>query len=123
MAYGEFYVEQQGWARWPKVLIMCRKRGRDESGNIIAERRRYVPEDKDDYQRKQELNRRNQANNDLVKQNMLLSEQVEKRDVLIRDLWSGQECGAGCSMYEACLHPNDDRCLMEERILELGIEV
>jgi hypothetical protein len=44
MAYGEFYVERQGWARWPRVLIMCRKRGRDESGNIIAERRRYVPE-------------------------------------------------------------------------------
>jgi hypothetical protein len=43
MAYGEFYVERQGWARWPRVLVMCRKRGRDESGNIVAERRRYVP--------------------------------------------------------------------------------
>ncbi len=39
MAYGEFYVEHQGWARWPKVLIMCRKRGYE-----IIERRRYVPE-------------------------------------------------------------------------------
>ncbi len=34
----EFYVEQQGWAHWPKVLIMCRKNGRDVT------RRRYVPE-------------------------------------------------------------------------------
>lgn len=39
MAYGEFYVERQGWARWPKTLIMCRKRGRE-----IIERRRYIPE-------------------------------------------------------------------------------
>jgi len=39
MAYGEFYVERQGWARWPKTLIMCRKRGHES-----IERRRYVPE-------------------------------------------------------------------------------
>ena len=39
MAYGEFYVEHQGWAHWPKTLIMCRKRGYG-----IIERRRYVPE-------------------------------------------------------------------------------
>lgn len=38
MAYGEFYVERQGWARWPKTLVMCRKRGDG------TERRRYVPE-------------------------------------------------------------------------------
>ena len=38
MAYGEFYVEHQGWARWPKVLIVCRKRGEG------IERKRYVPE-------------------------------------------------------------------------------
>ena len=45
MAYGEFYVERQGWARWPKTLVMCRLLGLDEAtGNIIAERRRYVPE-------------------------------------------------------------------------------
>lgn len=37
MAYGEFYVERQGWARWPRVLVMCRKRGDG------VERRRYVP--------------------------------------------------------------------------------
>ena len=34
----EFYVEQHGWAHWPKVLIMCRKNGRDVT------RRRYVQE-------------------------------------------------------------------------------
>lgn len=34
----EFYVERQYWARWPKVLIMCRKRGNG------IERRRYVPD-------------------------------------------------------------------------------
>lgn len=34
----EFYVERRFWARWPKVLIMCRKR----SNGI--ERRRYVPD-------------------------------------------------------------------------------
>lgn len=39
MAYGEFYVESQCWARWPKTLIMCRKRGYE-----IIERRRYMPE-------------------------------------------------------------------------------
>ena len=39
MAYGEFDVERQGWARWPKTLIMCRKRGCE-----IIERRRYVQE-------------------------------------------------------------------------------
>lgn len=38
MAYGEFYVERQGWARWPSVLVMCRKRGDG------IERRRYVQE-------------------------------------------------------------------------------
>ena len=44
MAYGEFYVERQGWARWPKVLVMCRKTGRMSDGNVAVERRRYVPE-------------------------------------------------------------------------------
>ena len=43
MAYGEFFVERQGWAHWPKVLIMCRKRGRTE-GRWELERRRYVPD-------------------------------------------------------------------------------
>lgn len=38
MSYGEFFVERQGWAHWPKTLVMCRKHG---SG---IERRRYVPE-------------------------------------------------------------------------------
>lgn len=44
MAYGEFYVEHQCWARFPKVLIMCRKHGRMENGNCAVERKRYVPE-------------------------------------------------------------------------------
>ena len=44
MAYGEFYVERQGWARWPKVLMMCRKHGSMEDGSVTIERRRYVPE-------------------------------------------------------------------------------
>ena len=34
----EFYVEQQYWKHWPKVLVMCRKNGRDVT------HRRYVPE-------------------------------------------------------------------------------
>ena len=34
----EFYVEQQVWKHWPKVLVMCRKNGRDVT------HRRYVPE-------------------------------------------------------------------------------
>ena len=34
----EFYVERQGWKHWPKVLVMCRKNGRDVT------HRRYVPE-------------------------------------------------------------------------------
>ena len=44
MAQGEFYVERQYWARWPKALIMCRKRGSMEDGSVSVERRRYVPE-------------------------------------------------------------------------------
>ena len=40
----EYYVEHQGWAHWPKVLIMCRKTGRMENGNVAVQRRRYVPE-------------------------------------------------------------------------------
>ena len=44
MAYGEFYVERQGWARWPKVLMMCRRHGSMEDGSVSVERRRYVPE-------------------------------------------------------------------------------
>lgn len=39
MAVGEFYVEHQNWARFPKVVHVCRKRG---YGGI--ERKRYVPE-------------------------------------------------------------------------------
>lgn len=33
-----FYVERQGWQRWPKTLIMVKKNGHGD------ERRRYVPE-------------------------------------------------------------------------------
>ena len=39
----EFYVERQHWARWPRVLLMCRKHGNMETGNVTVERRRYVP--------------------------------------------------------------------------------
>lgn len=35
---GQFYVEASYWARWPRVLVMCKK-----TGNGI-ERRRYIPE-------------------------------------------------------------------------------
>ena len=38
MAFGEFYVQRECWAKWPKVLWMVRKRG---DGN---ERRRYLLE-------------------------------------------------------------------------------
>lgn len=34
----EFYVERQGWQRWPKVLVMVKKNGHGD------ERKRYVPE-------------------------------------------------------------------------------
>lgn len=42
---------------------------------------------------------------------------------LVRDMWQGHDCGAGCAMYEECRHPLDDRCLMAERMKDLGIEV
>ena len=42
---------------------------------------------------------------------------------LVRDMRRGHECGAGCAMYDECQHPRDDRCLMEERMAALGIEV
>lgn len=34
----QFYVERQGWQRWPRKLIMCKKTG------YGIERKRYVPE-------------------------------------------------------------------------------
>ena len=40
----EFYVERQYWARWPRVLLMCRKHGNPNTGAVTVERRRYVPE-------------------------------------------------------------------------------
>ena len=40
----EFYVERQYWARWPKVLLMCRKHGNQNTGAVTVERRRYMPE-------------------------------------------------------------------------------
>ena len=39
----EFYVERQVWARWPKVLIMCRRAGSMEGGDCKVEQRCYVP--------------------------------------------------------------------------------
>ena len=44
-------------------------------------------------------------------------------EALVRDLWKGHDCGAGCAMYDGCHHPTEDRCTMEERMAELGIEV
>ena len=38
MSFGEFYVQRECWAKWPRVLIMKRKTGGEE------EQRRYVPE-------------------------------------------------------------------------------
>ena len=38
MAFGEFYVQRECWAKWPKVLWMVRKQGDGD------ERRRYLPE-------------------------------------------------------------------------------
>lgn len=39
----QFYVEHQGWMRWPRTLIMCKKTG------YGIERKRYVPENDSTY--------------------------------------------------------------------------
>ena len=40
----EYYVERQCWQHWPKTLIMCRRTGRMDNGDVAVQRRRYVPE-------------------------------------------------------------------------------
>lgn len=51
-----------------------------------------------------------------------LGRKISERDELIRDMWQAHDC-CWCDMYEQCDHSHYDRCLMYERIRELGIEV
>lgn len=103
----EFFVERQYWARWPRVLIVCKKRGRDEEGNLIAERRRYVPEGKTESQWKELCRKESARNGKLLNERdaaivaqleaqrseaSLRAERdgllwaIEERDALIRDM-------------------------------------
>ena len=49
---------------------------------------------------------------------------IHKLEELVRDMWRGHDCdcGGGCAMYDGCPFPSDGRCLMEERIRDLGLE-
>ena len=53
------------------------------------------------------------------------SELMEKRDELIRDLWSGFECGVAkaCDACPSGAKLGDAPCAIEERLREFGIEV
>lgn len=82
MAYGEFYVEHQGWARWPKVLVMCRKRGSMEDGSVSVERRKYVP----------------------LRECSVIND-IEPRDTTMRVIGSCSECGhILCGSDWCCAH-------------------
>ena len=96
---GQFYVEASYWARWPKVLVMCKKTGNG------TERRRYVPEGgtRDEWnERTREVMRKYSEAADKLNARMLeesrmpnlqaeidgLQWAVEERNALIRDLWT-----------------------------------
>ena len=51
--------------------------------------------------------------------------EVNKRDELIRDLWSGFECGVAkcCNQCPSSAKLSESECAIERRIEELGIEV
>ena len=53
------------------------------------------------------------------------SELMEKRDELIRDLWSGFECGVAkaCDACPSDAKLGDAPCAIEERMREFGTEV
>ena len=37
------------------------------------------------------------------------------------DLWKGLDCGCRCAMYDDCEHPYNDECLIENRMVALGL--
>lgn len=59
------------------------------------------------------------AEHDLVEAH----KRIRKLEELVRDMWRGHDCDSGCVMYDGCPFPSDGRCLMEERMRELRIEV
>lgn len=98
MAYGEFHVEQQGWAHWPRVLIVRRKTGRGPD-----EARRYVPE----------------ATSDRLREG--LAKAIHVQAVLCADK-DGPWCRESCPLYRA----ETDECEACDVIAlaeELGVEV
>lgn len=95
----QFYVEHQGWVRWPRTLIMCKKTG------YGIERKRYVPEGgtRDEwYSRMREAVRKYKEASDQLNAKMLEESEVpnlkaeidglklaiEERDNLIRDMFA-----------------------------------
>lgn len=95
----QFYVERQGWQRWPRMLIMCKKTG------YGVERRRYVPEngtrDKWNSRMREALRKYNEASKNLNARLLEESEvpnlqaeidglkwAIEERDNLIRGMFT-----------------------------------
>lgn len=126
---GQFYVEASYWARWPKVLVMCKKTGNG------TERRRYVPEGgtRDEWnERTREVMRKySEAANKLnarmleeQKASVLQAEidglrwAVEERDALILDMFAiiGVHEGHWRADGYFTAHEN-----IERRMHELGI--
>lgn len=133
----EIYVERQYWTRWPRVLIVCKKRGRDESGNLIVERKRYVPEGgtRDEWnERMREVIRKYSKAADKLNARILeeseipnlraevdgLKWAVEERDSLIRDMALWMRCPRSCA---DCEMEGDEGCAFMTRALEMGVEI
>ena len=53
-----------------------------------------------------------------------VAEHIRDLEALVRDLWHGFECGAGCVHFDWCSAMVDDsECMIEQRMRALGIGV
>ena len=111
MAQGEFWVERQNWARWPRVLKVNRV---TDSG---TETRRYVRKGAD-WEAKDYATRKI---SELQAENAKLRELVEDmlaciNNVSAHDTYCWDYCDF-CKMYIT-----KGRCDFESRMRELGVE-
>lgn len=137
----EFYVERQYWTRWPRVLLMCRKHGDMETGNVTVERRRYVPEGGTESEWKKRcrdaLGREAKAIREYEEVASELYEArracermraevdglkwaVDERGRLIRDMALWMRCPRSCA---DCEMEGDEGCAFMTRALEMGVEI
>ena len=101
MAQGEFWVERQNWARWPKVIKVNRE---TESG---TEMRRYVRKPSDFGESHEYA---------LQKIAELKAENAKLRE-LVRDMWRDGMCE--CDERGACA---ECEYHFPDRMRELGVE-